>query len=386
LELGDDPTRSGVYKMSINLKNLSDQTVSYRLGNIAMTESLSTSDPDYVAEMGYLLSHSSAYEVTGDGTLVDGVVSVAGGKTAVVTLTITLSAQDKAYLNESFENGMFIEGFMTFDNTDENGVDLNAPFLAFYGDWADAPIFDLDYYEVQTEAHNDAIDEDDKIKADYYATTPLGSYYYDYIIPLGGYLYKMDENEYEPIPATRDKAALSYYSDSISGLYGVLTGLLRGAKELDIKITNTATGEVVWSETQYNCYKSHYAGGPRGYYADMRLPMVDTENGQIFGYNNTKYEVTMSAKLDWDGETRNSKDNYSFSFYIDYEVPTVNNAVFRTEYDKARKENRYYVDLMVYDNHYAQSIRPVIVYDIMEDGQMKKTYSSLCEYPIPIYQ
>ena len=114
--------------------------------------------------------------------------------------------------------------------------------------------------------------------------------------------------------------------------------------------------------------------------------MYDTEKGEFFGYNNTKYEVTMSAKLDWDGETRNSKDTYSFTFYIDYEAPTINSAVFRTEYDKARKENRYYVDLTVYDNHYAQSIRPVIVYDIEEDGEMKKTYSSLCEYPIPIYQ
>jgi len=389
LELGDDPLRKGVYTMTINLKNISDKTVSYKLGNITMTESVSTSEPEYVAEMAYLLSNTADYSVSG-GTIQDGVVSVEAGKTAAVTVTLKLSAADKSYLNSTFANGMYVEGFLTFDNTEENGIDLNAPFLAFYGDWGEAPIFDLDYYMEETEAHNNAIDEEDKIKADYYATTPLGSYYYDYILPLGCFVYKVDENKYSPIPGTREHAAVSYYKDAISGIYGVYTGLLRGAKEMTISIVDTATGEEVWSETQYNCYKSHYGGVPYPYVAKFGktgLDMVDTETNEIFGYNNAHYEVTMTAKLDWNGTTRNSEDTYSFSFYIDYEAPTVTDATFRTEYDKSREENRYYVDIMVYDNHYAMSLRPVIVYDFVDHkGETKKTYSSLTEYPIPIYQ
>ena len=390
LELGDDPTRSGVYSMSISLKNISDKTVSYRIGNIAMTETLSTSDPEYVAEIGHILSNTSEYSVE-NASFKDGVISVAAGKTAKINVTLKLSAEDKAYLNSSFANGMYVEGFLTFDNTDANGVDLNAPFLAFYGDWGEAPIFDLDYYEVETEAHNNAIDDEDKIKADYYPTTPTGSYYYDYILPMGSYVYTMDESKYTPIPATEEKAALSYYADAINGIYGVFAGLLRGAKELEISIKNATTGELVWSETQYNCYKSHYNGSPYPYVAMMRLPMANYKTGEVFGYNNQRFEVTLSAKLDWDGDNRNSNDTYSFSFYIDYEAPTITDATFRTEYDKALKENRYYVDLMVYDNHYAMSLRPIIVYDdptASEDDEVqdRKTYSSLCEYPIPIYQ
>ena len=386
LELKDDPNRTGVYKMSINLKNLSDRTLSYKLGNITMTESVSASDPEYVAEMAYLLSNSSEYSVEG-GTLVDGVVSVEAGKTAKVNVTITLSAEDKSYLNATFENGMYVEGFLTFTSTEENGVDLNAPFLAFYGNWGDAPIFDLDYYEVETEAHNDAIDDEDKIKADYYATTPLGSYYYDYIIPLGSYVYTMDETKYNAIPATQEKAAISYYADSISGIYGVFAGLLRGAKELSIQIVDTSTGEVVWEDVEYNCYKSHFSGSPRPYSSHFDLPTVNYETGEVLGNNNTKFEVTMSAKLDWDGG-ENISDTYSFSFYIDYEAPTVINSKFRTEYDKGREENRYYLDLTVYDNHYAMSVRPISVYEIWnpDKGDIDKTYSMLTEYPIPIYQ
>ena len=388
LELGDDPARTGVYTMTVKLKNISDASVSYLLGNIAMTESVSTSEPEYVAEMAYLLNNSATYAVEG-ATRNGDVITVAAGATATVTATLTLSDADKSYINATFENGMYVEGFLTFTNTDENGVDLNAPFLAFYGDWGEAPIFDLDYYEVETEAHNNAIDDEDKIKADYYATTPTGSYYFDYILPLGSYVYQMDNSLYDAIPATMDKAAISYYADSISGIYGVFTGLLRGAKEMKITMTNTSTGEVVWEETQYNCYKAHYNGSPYPYIADMRLPTVNTETGTVLGDNNAKLEVTMEAKLDWDGG-ENLSDTYTFSFYIDYQAPTVTNATFHTEYDKSAKKNRYYLDMMVYDNHYAMSCRPIIVYDSTtefdEAGNPKKTYASLADTPIPIYQ
>lgn len=386
LELGDDPNRKGVYQMSIQLANISDKAVSYKLGNVVMTESISTSEPEYVAERGYILSNTSDYAVSG-GTLADGIVTVEAGKIATVTVTITLSAKDKSYLNATFENGMYVEGFLTFENVEEAGVDLNAPFLAFYGDWGEAPIFDLDYYLVETEAHNDAIDDDDKIKADYYASTPMGTFYYDYVFPLGSYVYEMNKEEYPAIPATQEHAAISYYADAISGIYGVFAGMLRGAKELNISIVDTATGKEVWSRTDYNCQKSHYSGQAAPYAVYMDIPMVDFDTNEVFGQNNSHYEVTLTAKLDWDSGKRNIEDTYKFSFYIDYEAPTITDATFRTEYDKARKENRYYVDLMVYDNHYAMSLRPVLVYDLKDyDGEILKTYSPLTQYPVPVYQ
>ena len=395
LELGDDPMRTGVYEMSIKLVNISTSAQSYKLGNLTMTESVSVSDPEYVAELAYMLSNTSEYSVV-DGTLsADNVVTVAAGATATINVKITLSDADKAYIDSTFENGMYVEGYLTFDNTAEGGVDLNAPFLAFYGNWGDAPIFDLDYYEVETEAHDKSIDEDDKIKADYYATTPLGTYYYDYIIPLGTYLYEMDEEAYSAIPATQEHAAISCIKTSISGIYGVFTGLLRGAKELNITITNTDTGEVAWSMTEYNCAKAHYYGGPRGYMSKFDLPMYDEEDNKLFAANNTHFEVTMSAKLDWDGG-ENKSDTYSFSFYVDYEAPTVVGAEYRVKpAKKSSEKDRYYLDVMIYDNHYAMSCRPILIYDFSkdftqgdytDDNDVTTTFSSLSEYPIPIYQ
>lgn len=380
LELGDDPSRSGVYTMTFKLKNISDSSVSYTLGDYSMTESLSA-DKKYVAEQAYMLSNGTKFTVKG-GTLVGNKVTVAANKTAEITAVITLSDKDKAYINSSFPNGMYVEGFITLANTDKNGVDLNVPYLAFYGDWSDAPIFDKDYYLVETQAHNPAIDDDDKIKADYYATTPLGTYYYDYIIPMGSYLYQMDEMAYEPIPATAEHAALSYYPDTINGIYAVFTGLLRGAKEMKLEIVDTTTGKIVWQKTEYNCYKAHYSGTQYPYVSDFDLPMANYDTGEVFGDNNAHYKVTMTASLDWEGGERNINDTYSFSFYVDYQAPIITDSDFYTKYNRTTKKTEYYVDLTVYDNHYAMSLRPIVVYE--QNG--KRTLSDLTEYAIPVYQ
>ncbi|MCM1130257.1 MAG: leucine-rich repeat protein [Roseburia sp.] len=377
IELGDDPNRTGAYTFSFHLKNLSNQELKYDLSSLIMTESLSTSDSDYVAEMAYMLSPSVEFDVTGNGRKDNNYCIVDANKDCVITVSMKLSKADKSYLNQNFENGMYVEGYITLSL--EEGIDLNIPLLAFFGDWSEAPIFDKSYYEVESEAYDQAIDDDDRIKADYYASTPFGRYYYDYIIPLGSYVYDLDTTKYDAIPAVEEHAAISYYKDSISGIYAVFTGLLRGAKEMQIQIRNTDTNEVVWTETQYNCYKAHYSGLQYPYVSSIDLEMTDA----LFD-NNTHYEVTMSAKLDWKSTENNFNDSFSFSFYVDYEAPILKNAEFKKEYDRVDKIDRYYVDLTVYDNHYVQSVRPISIYTNPITGS--KTYTSLSANPIPVYQ
>ncbi len=402
LELWDDPARAGVYQMTFYLRNISDGAVSYKLGNYTFTESLSA-DKKYVAEMAYMLSHNTQYAVAGDGTLSGDVVTVPAGQTAEITVKITLSAADKAYLNDSFVNGMYVEGFVTLDSQAADGVDLNVPFLAFYGDWGEAPIFDKDYYEVETTAHNNAIDDEDKIKADYTATTPYALYYYDYIIPMGTYLYDLPAG-YNPIPATEEHAALSYQTTTLSQLYAIYAGLLRNAKQLHVEIRNTSTGETVWTMDDYNCYKAHFNGSPMPYVCEMELSMfdfdiltVDPTTGSIngaFGNNNEKFEVTMTASLDWESE-RNARDTYTFSFYVDTEAPTVTGYSFRSKYNTGTRKWQYYLDLEIYDNHYAMSARPIVINqawnadgtpDINEYGEQMIDVQPLNDNAIPIYQ
>lgn len=374
LELGDDPQETGVYTLKFNLNNLSGKSLSYALTNYTMTESLSTSDKDYVAEKAYMLNPSTQIKVTGNGSLSGDVITVNAGGSVQIEYTLTLSEAEKRYIRKSFSNGMYVEGFAALQSKNADGIDLSIPFLAFFGDWTVAPMFDKTFYEVETEAHNSAIDDEDKLKADYYATTPLGTYYYNYIIPLGSYVYTMDTNAYDPIPATEEHAAMGYSYDTINGITCVYAGLLRNAEKMTTTITNTVTGEVVYEHINYNQLKAHYSGGQIPSY-----DLLDLSIEELGLANNTNYTFTMKGELAYGdgGIDTNLNNTFSFTFYVDFEAPILTDTQFYAKYDKTLKENRYYLDVYVYDNHYTQSVRPFTLID----GSLV----SLCEYPTPVY-
>lgn len=374
LELKDDPNETGVYVLKFNVHNTSSEKLQYRLTDITMTESLSNSDPEYVSERSYMLNPNTEVSIVGAGVLDGDILTVNENGTVAITYKIKLTDSEKSYLRKSFINGMYVEGFGVLKSLNEDGIDLSIPYLAFFGDWTVAPMFDKTYYEVESEAYNGAIDEEDKLKADYYASTPLGRYYHSYIIPLGSYVYEIDENKYDKIPASEEHASIGYYLDTINGITTVYAGLLRNAKTVTYTITNEYTGEVVYERVKYDARKAYFSGSIVPNYDIMNVTAAE-----LGLENNTKYNFKMIAELDYgDGGLANNLNNtFDFSFYVDYQAPTITDAQFYSKYDKSLKDYRYYVDVYVYDNHYAQSIRPFTLID--------EKVVSLSEYAIPVY-
>ena len=385
LELGDDKTRSGVYKMEFNLVNLSNEELKYNLSLDTMTESVSSSDERHVAETPTMLDGTNfvlAAKTGSNGSVNGNEITVEPNGTVKLSLVLTLTDADKKYIDSHFENGMYVEGFVKLEDVnvktgEEKKIDLNIPYLAFYGDWTEAPMFDKTYYEVESEAHDAAIDEDDKLKADYYATTPYGSYVYNYLIPLGTYLYDIDTSKYDEIPASEEHIAIGEKLGAIDGISTVYAGLLRGAKQMDFTITDKVTGETVWTYTDYNATKSYgYGNTPMPYHESLKL----TSKKQNF-VNNRQYEFKMSGKLDYGadgGVNTNKRNTFDFDFYFDNEAPVIRNATYEKIYDKTLKKDRYYINLTVYDNQYAMSITPILF-------TSSSSYSILSKNPIPVY-
>ncbi len=388
LELMDDPQRKGVYVMEFNIVNVSDVQMQYDLGLIGMTESVSTADEKHIAERDQLLSNNFTAEVvSGQGSISGKRVSVGAGQTAKIKLTYTLSQEDKNTIESLFPYGMYVEGFVTLDAVGEKEIDLNIPFLAFYGDWTQAPIFDKTYFEVESEAHNAGIDEEDKLKADYYATTPYGSYYYNYLIPLGTYLYDIDESTYDPIPASEDRIAISNELNKIDGISSVYAGLLRGCKTMTYTITDKETGEVVYEYVLTNARKAFSQGGsPIPNYEFLRI-----NSAQLGLMSNRRYEFKMVGQLDYerDGLTTNARNTFSFDFTLDTEAPIIKSATYEKVYDKNLKKDRYYVYLTIYDNQYAMALTPLVfsVNPEYDGTQNSSQYSPsyLLKNPIPLY-
>ena len=389
LELGDDPQKTGVYTMTFSVQNFGSAQLSYDIGAYVMTEgvseTLTNAGMTTVTEQGHLLSGAAVEigSVTG-GTINGSVLTVAAGQNATVTVTITLSDEDKTYMDQSFANGMYVEGFITLTATEGTEINMSVPYLAFYGDWTKAPIFDKEYYETNADELNDAIDEEDKNKADAYPTTAIGGISDDYVSYLGAYYFEQDPANTRVISANKNYIALSNQEGTVHSLRFVWAGLLRNAAKVEIAITDDTTGEVVFEAVDTDVRKSYGDGGSI-YPANIEIEF-DTMDYNMM--NNSKYTVTLTAFLDYGdgGQDTNTRNVFSFPLVVDFEAPTVTDAQFYYTYDKSLEKNRLYMDISVYDNHYAMAMQVGYVGMTTDaEGVSALEIKTFSQYMTPIY-
>ncbi len=388
LELGDDPSKTGVYTMSFTVTNIGSASLSYEIGSFVMTEGVSeiktNSGKTTVTEEAYLLNGAaiSVGDVKG-GTLSGKTVTVNAGESASVTVTITLSDDDKAYLDSSFENGMYVEGFITLTAKDGTDIDLNVPYLAFYGDWTAAPMFDLDYYATNADELDDAIAPEDKTMADAYATRPIGGIYDDYVSFLGSYYFMQNPDDIV-ISANRNYIALSNQEGAIHSLRFVWAGLLRNAAKIVVTITDDTTGEVIFECVDDDVRKS-YGDGGTPYPANVEIEFDTTEHNLK---NNTKYTVKLTGYMDYgDGALTTNKNNtFEFPLTVDFEAPTITGTEFFYEYDNTAKKNKLYATVAIYDNHYAMASQlGYVINETDADGNVAPELKAFSNYLTPVY-
>ncbi|MBO4262641.1 MAG: leucine-rich repeat protein, partial [Clostridia bacterium] len=391
LELGDDKNKSGEYNMTFSVKNITDGSVAYDLSSVMITEGVSETYTGHsdttVTQDGYLLAGTQTKVLSVEGGTQDGnKITVGARGSAKVSVRITLSAEDKAYLDKSFKNGMYVEGFVTLKAASGTNVSLNVPVLAFYGDWTKAPIFDEEYYDTNVDELNEGIDDDDKLMPDAYATRVIGGLYSDYIVSLGSYYF--DQNpSLTPIAANKDHIAISNQKSStnfaVSSIRSVSAGLLRNAKRVDISIVEDATGKEIFTRSEYNVRKS------MSYGSDMYGTSIDVEFDTLEHdlKNNTRYTVTLTAYIDYGeySEQKNDRNVFTFPLYIDFEAPVVTDVKYRTEYDSTTKKTTYYADLSVYDNHYSMGISLGQIVPAAPGSEYAFELNSFNKYMIPVY-
>ena len=385
IELGDDPDKNGVYTLKFMINNFGSSAITYNLSAYVFTEGVSDTKTLHgdttVTEEAYLLAGATVtVNAVTNGTQDGSSVTVGAGQTATVTMTVTLSAEDKAYLDASFKNGMYVEGFVTLDAVSESEVDLNVPYLAFYGDWTQAPIFDLDYFATNKDELDNSIDMEDKTLPDAYATRPIGGLSGDYVSYLGSFYFEQNPADVQ-ISADRKYISLSNQTDAVNSLRFVWAGLLRNAARVDVVITDDSTGEIVFETTDTDVRKSYGDGGSI-YPANVEIEFSAIEENLK---NNTSYTVTLKAYTPYgDGGAENNVSNtFTFPLVTDFEAPAITDCEFYTEYDSANKELRYYAKMSVYDNHYAMAVQPGYVgLDAEGTGYMLYSFG---QYLTPVY-
>ena len=387
IELGADPSKKGEYTLVFSIKNFGTKSLSYTVSTNVFTEGVSDTKTSHgdttVTETSYILDGAKMTIKSVEGGKKSGdKVTVAAGEEAKVTLTITLSSKDKKYLDKSFENGMYVEGFVMLD-AQSGAIDLNVPFLAFYGDWYQAPQLDLDYFATNKDELDDAIDMEDKTLPDAYATRPVGGTSDDYVSFLGSY-YFIQKPGTTKIAADRKYIAISNQTDAVNSLRFVWAGLLRNAKTVKTTIVDDATGEVVFTAVDKGVRKS-YSSGMSIYPANIDIEFSAIEQNLK---NNTSYTVTVQTYLD-DGSLDPNTDGvlregntFTFPLVTDFEAPTMTDCEFYTEYDRSAKKTRLYAKFAIYDNHYSMALQPGYI-KANEAGE--HVFHAFERYMTPIY-
>ena len=349
LELKDDPAMKGVYTMTFTVHNTGSDTLYYDVTPIVLTDTTESYVNGNQQEFSTISGSSRLLPHTFTTNCENNRVSVAPGKTADVTVTVTVTDEGRTMLAQ-FPNGGYVEGFVTLTQVAADGssltdpIDLGVPFLAFYGDWTKAPIMDsTDYWETLDGSAS---------QAQAYMNTAFSSSSENTVDTYLG------DNNYTSVPYLADRNAISPNNDDfMDSLTGIYTGLLRNTKSLKYTITG-ANGQVYYSKDceyvgksiySYDYYRIVPAGVDAEY--DGIEPWYGTDSHNAKLPNNTKATVTIEATLPYgDGVGTNQKHSWSFPITIDTEEPHADNLKV------TESEGRYYLNLDVSDNQYVAAV------------------------------
>ncbi len=354
LELKDDPAMKGVYTMTFTVHNTGSDTLYYDVTPLVLTDTTEAYVNGSGQEFSTISGSSRLLPHTFTTNCENNRVAVAPGKTADVTVTVTVTGEGRKMLAQ-FPNGSYVEGFVTLTQVAADGsaltdpIDLGLPFLAFYGDWTKAPIMDsTDYWETLDGSAS---------QAQAYMNTAFSSSSENTVDTYLG------DNNYTTVPYLADRNAISPNNDDfMDSLTGIYTGLLRNTKSLKYTITG-ANGQVYYSKDceyvgksiySYDYYRIVPAGVDAEYDGIEPWYGTDAHNAKL--PNNTKATVTIEATLPYgDGVGTNQKHSWSFPITIDTEEPHADNLKV------TESEGRYYLSLDVSDNQY---VAAVVFYNI----------------------
>ena len=339
VELGDDAQKTGKYEVKFEVHNLTNEELTYTVGGYIQTDAqevtkqIEGEDVHQSTELPYLLGKIDAKTVT-----------VAGGETETVTVSVSLTQANNEYLNR-FENGTYIEGFVTLTPSSGTQPTLSIPYMGFYGDWTQAPIIDATDY-------GDMLNGEAEWSQAYVNTAASNS--------LEGTVntYLGDNPYHDGQPYSSERNAISPngddYMDTLSFVY---TGLLRNVKALNYEIKDAETGDVYYSnkvdyETKSLYSSNYYQIVPSGASDYNKLSWGGTKkDGYSKLKNNDKVIVTVSGELSYDKhEANNQKSSWSFPITIDTEEPEAKDITVSNE------NGKYYVSLKVTDNQFVSNV------------------------------
>ena len=343
-ELGE--SGEGAYSFTFTVHNLSDTAKTWNVSLDPITAQTETLyGQDYISE---LCRAMEADELT--VTFSAETVTVQPGQTADVTVTLALTESGKANL-AVFPNGIYVEGFVRL--TGDDAAALGLPYLGFYGDWADAPIFDSTVYDQEASF----IAESAMVQMDYNGN--------------GNYLGT------NAITGNARAEWISYGSRNAG--YNLITpmqGLLRAPKEIWYTAVSDADPEnPVYVMAYENNFKSfYYSSGGYIYtdfvnWEDSWQPIGGSDEEGWYYLEDGPYTYRIEARIDGQEEYQKSE----YPIFIDNEAPSIVDHTYEVVDGKPTltvrvTDNHYVMAAQLVDEDFTKALSDIIAVEETELG------------------
>lgn len=271
-----------------------------------------------------------------------------------VSFTVRLTDGDKAWLNEHYPNGSYIEGFLYADSCDGDGRQLSVPMLGFYGSWAEPSMYDKSVYleDMCTEGATGYVAQRTNFLVQRMAGSTSGYYF-------GGNLYAEDDE------AIADHA--SFANESGNTIYAAVPTMIRNTSDLKVTIRNAETGEVYKTVDYGTATGAYYSASSAAWSAtgtQVNLSWRGTAaDNKTLLPEGTPIEVVTRAVSEyyWDRETETvigGEENlpesafWTTRFVLDNTAPQANDIVLHSSAATGKRS----LSVTVQDNRYVAAV------------------------------
>jgi lactocepin len=291
---------------TLNLTNYSDESAVYQTSGTVQTD-LVLENENMVETQGIYKEGSLDENGFGEfpikitsvnGSDVDGEyhVLVPANDTVEVTVELDLSHTidwaNNVPLDHLFENGYFVEGFVSFTDVNDTLPELTVPYVGFKGEWDKAPIVDESIYEDHS----------------YYGMTGLLNEKEEFL----GTNAVSEE-------AFGDKVAFSPNGDGNSDEIFPVLSFLRNAKEVKFSIEDEDGDKIKTIRTEVDQVKNYYDSGAGEMYTIFDQASWDgkSKDGIL---PDGLYHYVIESVIDYKDAEWQKKE---IPVYIDTKKPTV---------------------------------------------------------------
>ncbi|MEG1139410.1 MAG: S8 family serine peptidase [Lachnospiraceae bacterium] len=349
INMGDDVRKKGEYKFSFAIHNTGNHDIQFVPKADVMTE-------DYVdVEMeGYPCFMSETPKALKDAKVEyqssafkDGVITVPGNESTKIEVTITLSPENKAYMDKRFKNGIYVDGFIHLKAITKDDISLSLPYMGFYGDWTAADIFDSPFAE-NGQNYNMLESE---LYGNFQGHTSEGI---------------IGKNFNTDLPAEPQHFVISPNGDgTLDYIDDMAISLMRNARSIEISYVNHETGMEYYKwhgsnvvKTMYQAerdqifpfYPSYYANDEEhtqsGFF-DFTYQGVPLENG-------TKVDLILRGTSDYDKHASGNKNEVIVPLMVDTAAPVISKERMKLIQDQ--KSGKTFLEVTVSDDTYLASI------------------------------